>query len=80
MIAIRVYGRVPEHAEAGVASVKLPPRSPNLNAYAERFVRPIKESCLERVILFGESGVGQRRLNSWRLTIASATTKIWTMH
>ena len=32
--------------EAGVASVKLPPRSPNLNAPAERFVRTIKESCL----------------------------------
>jgi putative transposase len=40
---------------AGVESVKLPPRSPNLNAYAERFVRSIKEGCLERLILFGES-------------------------
>jgi putative transposase len=39
---------------SGVKSVKLPPRSPNLNAYAERFVRSIKESCLERLILFGE--------------------------
>ena len=27
-------------AEVGIASVKLPPRSPNLNAHAERFVRP----------------------------------------
>ena len=44
-------------ADCGVASVKLPPRSPNLNAYAERFVRTIKESCLERMILFGEAGV-----------------------
>jgi putative transposase len=44
-------------AAAGVASVKLPPRSPNLNAYAERFVRTIKESCLERMILFGEGAV-----------------------
>jgi transposase InsO family protein len=43
--------------EAGVASVKLPPRSPNLNAHAERFVRTIKESCLERMILFGERAV-----------------------
>jgi transposase InsO family protein len=43
--------------EAGVASVKLPPRSPNLNAHAERFVRTIKESCLERMILFGESAL-----------------------
>ena len=39
---------------SGVASVKLPARSPNLNAHAERFVRTIKESCLERLILFGE--------------------------
>jgi len=43
--------------ETGVASVKMPPRSPNLNAHAERFVRTIKESCLERVILFGEGSV-----------------------
>jgi transposase InsO family protein len=41
----------------GVQSVKLPPRSPNLNAQAERFVRTIKESCLERMILFGEGSV-----------------------
>jgi len=38
----------------GVQCVKLPPRSPNLNAHAERFVRSIKESCLNRLILFGE--------------------------
>ena len=41
-------------ARAGVKSVKLPARSPNLNAYAEWFVRSIKEGCLERVIFFGE--------------------------
>ena len=43
--------------ETGVTSVKLPARSPNLNAYAERFVRTIKESCLERLILFGEGSI-----------------------
>jgi len=37
-----------------VKSVKLPPRSPNLNAHAERFVRSVKESCLQRMIWFGE--------------------------
>jgi putative transposase len=42
---------------AGIEPVKLPPRSPNLNAYAERFVRTIKESCLERIILFGEGSL-----------------------
>jgi len=41
-------------ASAGVEAVCLPPRSPNLNACAERFVRSIKESCLDRMILFGE--------------------------
>jgi putative transposase len=44
-------------ADAGVNSVKLPARSPNLNAYAERFVRNIKESCLEPMILFGEESL-----------------------
>src|SRR5215510_13226828 len=44
-------------AEAGIESVKLPPRSPNLNAYAERFVKTIKESCLERMILFGDDSL-----------------------
>jgi putative transposase len=44
-------------AEAGTESVKLPPRAPNLNSYAERFVRTIKESCLERMILFWEDAL-----------------------
>jgi transposase InsO family protein len=43
--------------DAGVKSVKLPPRSPNLNAHAERFVRSIKESCLDRLIFFGEDSL-----------------------
>jgi transposase InsO family protein len=43
-------------AEAGTKSVKLPPRT-NLNSFAERFVRTIKESCLERMILFGEESL-----------------------
>ena len=41
----------------GVKSVKLPPRSPNLNAHAERFVRNIKESCLDRLIFFSEESL-----------------------
>jgi len=44
-------------AESGIRSVKLPPRSPNRNCYAERFVRSIKESCLDRMILFGEDSL-----------------------
>ena len=33
---------------------KLPPQSPNLNAFAERWVRSVKEECLDSLILFGE--------------------------
>ena len=38
----------------GVEAVRLPPRSPNLNAYAERFVGSIKSECLDRMVLLGE--------------------------
>ncbi|MPZ33053.1 MAG: transposase [Rhodospirillales bacterium] len=44
--AILVSGRVEPLA--------LPARSPNLNAYTERWVRSVKEECLFKVILFGE--------------------------
>jgi transposase InsO family protein len=37
-----------------VKAVKLPARSPNLNAYAERFVRSVKSECLEQIIPLGE--------------------------
>lgn len=39
---------------AGVKRVVLPPRSPDLNADAERWVRSIKEEALSRMIRFGE--------------------------
>ena len=39
---------------AGVMSVKLPARSPNLNAYAERFVLSARRECLNEVIPFSE--------------------------
>src|SRR6266481_3825506 len=44
-------------ASVGVESVKLPPRSPNLNAFAERWVRSVKEECLSKLILFGEASL-----------------------
>ena len=34
--------------------VRAPIRAPNANAYAERFVRSIREECLDRLVLFGE--------------------------
>jgi len=42
---------------AGVKPVRLPPRSPNLNANIERFIRSLKEECLDRMIFFGEKSL-----------------------
>jgi putative transposase len=37
-----------------VKTLRLPARSPNLDAYSERWVRSVKEECLSKLILFGE--------------------------
>ena len=37
-----------------VEPLKLSARSPNLNAYAERWVKSVKDECLSKLILFGE--------------------------
>ena len=51
--------------EAGqVKALKLPARSPNLNAYAERWVRSVKEECLSKLILFGEGSL-RRALHNY---------------
>jgi transposase InsO family protein len=44
-------------AESRTAVIRLPPRSPNLNAYAERFVRSIKEECVDRMIFVGQGSL-----------------------
>jgi len=41
----------------GIKPVRCPVRAPNCNAFAERFVRSIKEKCLDRMILFGEKSL-----------------------
>jgi putative transposase len=44
-----------ELIESGsVKTIRLPARSPNLNSFAERWVRSVKEECLSRLILLGE--------------------------
>lgn len=48
----------------GIVVIRLPPRSPNLNAYAERFVRSVKEECLARVVPIGQ-GMVRRALKEY---------------
>src|SRR6266496_810739 len=43
--------------DRGVEPILLPPRSPNLNAHCERFVRSIKEEVLNQMILLGEASL-----------------------
>jgi transposase InsO family protein len=40
--------------ESGVKPLVIPAWSPNLNAFAERFVESAKSECLERMVLLGE--------------------------
>ena len=49
---------------AGVKPILLPAKSPNLNAYAERWVRSVKQECLSRLVLLGE-GPLQRSLTEY---------------
>ena len=42
---------------SGVEPIVLPPRSPNLNAHCERFVRSIKEEALNHMVMLGEAAL-----------------------
>jgi hypothetical protein len=44
-------------ASGGIRPIQLPARSPNLNAFAERWVRSVKQECLSKLILFGEASL-----------------------
>ena len=46
-----------ELATGGVKTIQLPAKSPNLNAFVERWVRSVKQECLSKLILFGEGAL-----------------------
>jgi len=50
--------------ENSIEVIRLPPMSPNLNSYAERFVRSIKEECLEKLIFVGQASL-RRAINEF---------------
>jgi transposase InsO family protein len=59
----------------GIECLKLPARSPNLNAVAERFVLSIKSEYLDKLVPLGERHSASRSRSSSSTTISSATTK-----
>ena len=57
-----------------VKCLVLPSRSPNLNAFAERWVRSVKEECLSKLIL-AKARSHEHFRNSWNTTTSSGITK-----
>ena len=60
---------------AGVRMVLIPERAPNANAYAERFVRSIKEECLDRLIPIGEQHFRRALASTSSTIMENGTTK-----
>ncbi len=60
----------------GANVIRLPPRSPNLNAYAERFVRSIKEECLNRMIFVGRLRCVGQQANTSSIITESGIIKV----
>jgi transposase InsO family protein len=64
--------------DAGLRVIQTPYRATNANAYAERFVRSIKEECLNRLIPLGERHFRCAVASLWPIIIANGIMKDWT--
>ena len=60
---------------AGVRIVLTPVQASNANAYAERFVRSIRQECLDPLIFFGERRLLRALDELWRITMGSGTIR-----
>jgi putative transposase len=60
---------------SGIQPLALPARSPNLNAFAERWVGSIRQECLSKLILFGEASL-RRAPSEFIEHFANATIRV----
>ncbi len=60
---------------AGIEPIRLPRRSPNLNAFVERFNRSIKEECLDRVVHWARRISESSCASTWRTTTLNDRTR-----
>ena len=63
--------------DSGVRPLVLPARSPNLNAFAERFVRSAKSECLARIVPLGEGHLRAAVESLFSIIMRSARTRVW---
>lgn len=49
---------------AGIKPIRLPPRSPNLNAFCERVIQSAQKECSEKLIFVGENSL-RRAIRDW---------------
>ncbi|MFE5586905.1 integrase core domain-containing protein [Kitasatospora sp. NPDC056531] len=52
------------YASEGITVAKIPPRSPNCNPHAERFIRSVRQECTDRLLLF-DRGHAERVLHDY---------------
>jgi transposase InsO family protein len=64
--------------DRGVKPLLLPARSPNVNAFAERFVGPVKSECLETAsCLSTRNTSGPPSARSWIMITRNDRTRVW---
>ena len=73
-------------SQGRVKPLLLPAHSPNLNAYAERWVRSVKDECLSKIILFGERSLRRALSEYVDITMSSVIIRevqclaVWSDH